>query len=196
MDLGARRLRTLNRSPEQFRVELTAVSALDRDAWFDALLGLEELPDDVALPAGSVPYLPAPVEVLRTLVERDVVASTDHFVDVGGGIGRAACAIHLLTGARVTVVELQPQLVAQGEALAQSLRLPIAFVCGDATLSTPRGTVYFLYCPFDVRHATRWLDAVPLEPGVRIATLDLALPAHPSLRREDFGSGLRVYHVA
>lgn len=182
-------------APAWFRNELTAVSLLDRDAWFDAILGIEQLPDDDALPSGCVPYLPATVEALRVLAERRLVTREDTFVDVGGGIGRAAIAAHLLTGATACLVELQPTLVEQARALIASLRLPISVVHGDALTATPAGTVYFLYCPFDASHLDRWLRHVDLTTGARIATLDVGLPDESRLSREDLGAGLRVYRV-
>src|SRR5262245_51666960 len=86
--------------PSLFRAALLDVPVGDRDAWVDLVLGLGELPGDgPALPPGGVPYLPCSVDVLLRVIDEAPVRSTDVFVDVGGGPGRAITFVHLLTGA-------------------------------------------------------------------------------------------------
>jgi SAM-dependent methyltransferase len=150
----------------------------------DRAFELDGLPaDGPALPGGCVPYLPCPVEALLRLAEHAPVRATDVFVDVGSGVGRAAALVHLLTGARVVGLEIQPQFVAAARTLATRLRLPdISFVEGDApdlASALAGGSVFFLYCPFSGDRLDRFLAR--LEPIGRTRTIhlccvDLPLP--------------------
>jgi hypothetical protein len=113
--------------PSAFRAALLGVPVGERDAWVDLVLGLDGLPiDGPALPAGGVPYLPCSVEVLLRMIDEAPVRSTDVFVDVGAGLGRAITLVHLLTGAGAIGLEIQPELV--HAALALSTRLGLSRV--------------------------------------------------------------------
>ena len=73
--------------PAQFRDELLNVPAIDRDAWVDVVLGLDELPaDGPELPTGCVPYLPCAVDVLVRIADLVPVCVDDVFVDIGSGV--------------------------------------------------------------------------------------------------------------
>jgi SAM-dependent methyltransferase len=163
---------------------LSSVPVAERDAWVDRVLGIDELADDgPALPRGCVPYLPCPVDVLLRVIDRAQVGPSDVFVDVGAGLGRAAAIVHLLTGAGVIGVEIQPQLVAAARALARRLQTPrVAFVEGDALELTRYlmvGTVFFFYCPFS---GTRFekvladLEAIARTRPLRVCCAALPLP--------------------
>jgi SAM-dependent methyltransferase len=173
------------RDPASLRAALAGVPPIARDAWVDAALGLDGLPEDgPALPSGCVPYIPCPVDALLRLVEHAPVTASDVFVDVGSGVGRAAALVHLLTGARAIGLEVQPQLVAAARDLATRLRLPgLSFVEGDAVKLAPAlasGSVFLLYCPFSGDRLAKLL--AHLEPlararTIRICCVDLPLPA-------------------
>ena len=166
------------------RAALADVPPLERDGWVDQALGLGAPPDDgPALPRGCVPYLPCPVDALLRLTEHAQVRASDVFVDVGAGAGRAAALVHLLTGASVVGLEVQPQLVAAARELAARLCLPrVSFVEGDApglTGALAAGSVFFLYCPFSGERLAQLLTN--LEPAarmrdIRVCCLDLPLP--------------------
>jgi hypothetical protein len=155
----------------------------------DAVLGLDELPDDGPdLPRECVPYLPCPVDALLRTVDKASVGPSDVFVDVGSGVGRAAATVHLLTGAAAIGLEIQRNLVCASRDLAA--RLPgcrMATIEGDASTTAgfvTVGTVFFLYCPFSGRRLLRLLAA--LEPiartrPLRICCVDVPLPTLPWL---------------
>lgn len=174
---------------QALRAALTGMPPLERDGWVDRTLGLGSPPDDgPALPPGGVPYLPSPVEAILRLTEHAPVSASDVFVDVGAGAGRAAVLVHLLTGASVVGVEIQPQLVASARALATRLALPgVTFLEGDAAgtaAAVAGGSVFFLYCPFSGERLAQLLAT--LEPtartrDLRVCCLDLPLPACPWL---------------
>ena len=117
--------------------------------------------------------------------------ASDVFVDVGSGPGRAAALVHLMTGARVIGLEIQPALVAAARDMTARLRLPdVAFVEGDApqlTAALSAGSVFLLYCPFSgERLAAAARDARDARPH-----------AHdPRLLRRPPAAALRLAHAA
>lgn len=176
--------------PPSFRAALEHVPAAERDAWLDRVLGLGELPDDAPdlLPRGCVPYLPSPVDAVLQIVERIPLGATDVFVDVGSGVGRVGALVHLLTGAAVINLEIQPALVARARDLTARLRLGrVSCVEGDAAklarfLTT--GTVFFLYCPFSgerLANLVSDLEAIARARTIHVCCLDVPLPSRPWL---------------
>ena len=179
-------------TPALFRAALTGIPPLARDAWVDGVLGLggpDGLADDgPALPSGCVPYLPCPVDALLRLTEGASVCASDVFVDIGSGVGRAGAIVHLLTGATVLGVEVQPALVAVARELAARLRLSaLSFVEGDAgqlAIVGTAGSVFFLYCPFSGDRLVRLLASlasIARERPLRVCCVDLPLPPCPWL---------------
>jgi len=174
------------------RAALAYVAPRERDGWVDRALGLGAPPDDgPALPTGGVPYLPSPVDALLRLTEHAPVRASDVFVDVGAGAGRAAALIHLLTGASVVGLEVQPALVTAARELAARLGLPrVSFVEGDAprlTAALATGSVFFLYCPFSGERLAQLLanlEVVARTREIRVCCLDLPLPSCRWLKAE------------
>jgi len=188
--------------PSSFRTALLAVPPSDRDVWCDRVLGLDGIPDDgPELPRGGVPYLPCPVDALLRVVEHAGVAAPDVFVDVGAGIGRATALVHLLTGARAIGLEIQPGLVTAAHELFERMELTTTctMVEGDAPElgdAIVAGTVFFLYCPFGGARLGRMLDAleaVARRRTIRVACVDLPLPACPWLTPTSRADDLTVY---
>lgn len=150
-------------SPAAFRNAFLAVAPDQRDAWFDRLLGLDEVPEDGPhLPRGCVPYLPCSVNVLFCAIEQAGVGPEDVFVDVGSGIGRAALFTRLASGASAVGIEVQPELAeAQRELCARLAVTRCSVIIGDAPLvcgAVAQGTVFFLYCPFSGSRLEAVLD--------------------------------------
>ncbi len=178
--------------PASFRAALLGVPPAKRDAWLDRVLGLGELPDDEpVLPAGCVPYLPCAVDALLRVVEQASVRASDVFVDVGSGVGRAGALVHLLTGASVIGLEIQPRLVAAARDLAARLRLSsVATVEGDATKLAPFmtvGSIFFLYCPFSGDRLAKLvadLESIAHSRTIRICCVDVPMPSYPWLAPE------------
>lgn len=188
-----------------FRAALESVPPLDRDAWLDAVLGIDGVPDDgPELPRGCVPYMPCPVDALLQTASLADIGPGDVFVDVGSGLGRAALAMHLLTGASAMGVEVQPALAAASRALAGRLGVTSSLTIeeGDvAHLTAPlqSGSVFFLYCPFGAQRLLGLLHA--LEPlgrsrPLRICTVDLPLPPLPWLAPPESAGSVLVCRSA
>jgi hypothetical protein len=188
--------------PSAFRAALLGVPAGERDAWVDLVLGLDDLPPDgLALPAGCVPYLPCSVEILLRMVDEAPIRSTDVFVDVGAGPGRAMVLVHLLTGAGAVGLEVQPELVRASHGLMARLGLSrVRCIEGDAATVAAFmvvGSVFFFYCPFSGARLAKVLD--DLEPiartrQLRLCCVCLPLPPRPWLTREPGPDGeLEIY---
>jgi hypothetical protein len=203
---AAERARSLlargSHDPAELRRALLAVAPAARDAWLDAVLGLGEIPDDGPdLPRDGVPYLPCPVDALLRVVDEARVEAADVFVDVGGGVGRAAAFVHLVTGARAVAIEIQRGLASAAREL--SARFPaarLAVLEGDAGAlvgGVPDGTVFFLYCPFSGARLARVLDEIePLARArpLRVCCVDVPLPLRPWLRLDPPGRGGVAIH--
>ncbi len=175
--------------PAVFRAYLTSVPPDERDAWVDLVFGLDSLPDDgPELPRGCVSYLPCSVDALLRVLDHARVQPSDVFVDVGAGVGRSAALVHLLTGAAVIGLEIQPELVRASRDLAKRLNVrrfsPIegdaAQLAGFLTI----GSVFFFYCPFSGERLERILDdleAIARTREIRVCCVDLPLPPRPWL---------------
>jgi len=184
------------------RAALLRVPPAARDAWLDLVFEVDGLPDDgPELPRGCVPYLPCAVEVLLRTVQAAQIDADDVFVDVGSGTGRAAAAVHLLTGAEAIGLEVQPALVESARALAARLNVErVTTILGDAaelTGSMRAGSVFFFYCPFSGERLARVfaeLEAIARQRPIRVCAVDLPLPQVPWLELAAPPSGdLAVY---
>jgi SAM-dependent methyltransferase len=190
--------------PATFRSTLLGVPAGARDAWLDLVLGFDEVHDDGPdLPPGGVPYLPCPVDVLLRVVDEAQVRSSDVFVDVGSGPGRAATLVHLLTGAGAIGLEVQPHLVAAARDIASQLRLTrVPSVEGDAAILTAFmtvGSVFFLNDPFSGVRLAKVLDdlqSLARTRPLRICCVNLPLPPRSWLTLESNSSDdLTIYRT-
>lgn len=166
---GAEQLRALLSrgpvAPATFRAALLSVPASERDAWLDVAFGLQEVSGDgPQLPANCTPYLPCPVDAVLRAVEHAELCSSDVFVDVGSGVGRAALLAQLCTGASAVGLEIQPQLADASRALARRLNVPrFSALEGDAPQlieTMAEGSVFFLYCPFGGARLERTLEGI------------------------------------
>ena len=124
----------------------------DRDAAIERLLGIARAPTALGGAPGEdrMPYMPSAIgQIVRAVLD---VPITEHdvFVDLGAGLGKAAMAVHLLTGAQARGVELQAVLVSEASAQARELGLDaVSFAQGDALdADLDDATVVFLYLPF------------------------------------------------
>ena len=187
--------------PEAFRAALLRVPVTSRDAWLDAVFELDGIPDDgPELPRGCVPYVPCSVDVLLRMVQHARIEPTDVVVDVGAGPGRAAAAVHLMTGASVIALEIQPALVTASRELAARLNVErLSAIEGDAAELTGRiqiGSVFFLYCPFSGARLERVLtdlEAIARTRAIRVCCVDLPLPPVPWLELAAEAEDLAIY---
>lgn len=167
---------------------LDSLPLQDRDAFVDAVLGLEDAPPDGEdLPRQGVPYLPCGVDEILTVVKEAPLTARDTFVDVGSGLGRVAMLAHLLTGARATGVEIQAGLVDAARARAAVLHLSeVSFLHADASAVSVDGSVFFLYAPANgamLRRIVDRLEALARARPVVVACVGLEIHDAPALVR-------------
>lgn len=178
---------------------LLSVPARERDGFVDALLGTEAAPDDAPdLPRGAVPYLPARVDDVLVAVEELPLGPEDEFVDLGAGVGRVVLLAHLLSGARCSGVEIQPQLVLDARAAARRLGLDeTMFVQGDASALEIEASVLFMYAPFNgemLRRALARIEAASRLRPLVVCAVDLALDDVPWLSATPSSSPSVVFY--
>lgn len=166
--------------------EILAIPFGDRDAWIDELIGFDALPADAPLPRGSVPYLPASVEEILTMVREVPVSADDVLVDLGSGVGRVLILAHLMTGARAVGIEIQEHLVAEARARCKALCIRgVTFDHANAAEIDLDGGVFFLYAPFNGEMLTavlRQLQAVAQRRPIIVAAVGVELEGVPWLR--------------
>jgi SAM-dependent methyltransferase len=122
------------------------------------------------------------VSALLRVPELAVLDANTTFVDIGCGVGRAAILMNLLTGATAVGVEIQPHLVAIGNAVTQRLALSrVNLKHGDACDGEllPEGDVYFMYCPFDaarVKQVLALLERRARRRTIAVVCLQVNIP--------------------
>ncbi len=169
---------------------LLAVPHADRNVWVDELLGLPEAPPDVPdLPQGSVPYLPAGVDEILTMVLQAPLRADDELVDLGSGMGRVAILAHLLTGARASGVEIQAPLVDRARSCCDGLGVSdVSFRRADAAETELDGSTFFLYAPFNgdtLTRVVRRLERVARRRPIAVCAVGLEFPSERWLRPRD-----------
>jgi hypothetical protein len=178
---------------------LLAVPCNERDVWVNELLALPEPPPDIPdLPPGAVPYLPAGVEEILTLVREAPLRPDDELVDLGSGMGRVAILASLLSGARAHGVEIQRPLVDCARRCSDGLGLEgISFRHANAADAELDGSIFFLYAPFNGETMTRVLrrlERVARRRPMAICAVDLEFPGEAWLRpRESSCRSIALY---
>ena len=153
-----------------------------RDRALEELLGIARPVSELGGAPGAdrMPYMPSAIAPIVRAVLDVPITRDDVFVDLGAGLGKAAMAVHLLTGARARGVELQPALVLEANARARELALEgVTFVQSDALeADLDDATVVFLYLPFTgdvLAGVLRRLEAVARRRQLVICSLGLEL---------------------
>lgn len=186
---GRERIRRGGLRGEELLAWLAAVPPHQRERAVEQLLGIEESPlAPTPLGAELIGYTPSGVGSIVRAVFEVPVRGGDVFVDLGAGLGKAAMIAHLLSGARVRGIELQPDLVARARAQAHQLGLVnVTFVAADARVAAlDDGDVFFLYLPFTggvLRAVLQRLHAVAARRDVVVCALGFDLPQTDWLTR-------------
>jgi SAM-dependent methyltransferase len=128
-----------------------------------------------ALMPGMVSFHKTPVRVVFELIRLAEMGSEDVFFDIGSGLGQVVLLVNLITGARCMGIEYEPAYCAYASAIASRLRLAdtefINADAGDGDYS--KGTVFFLYTPFEGRllqDMLRLLEKESRQRALRIFT--------------------------
>ena len=121
------------------------------DALVQGLISTEAAP--AVIPprhTDMIAYEPTPARVVLDLVDQIQLTADDRFYDLGAGLGHVAILVHLLTGARVTGVEVEAVYCLHAQRCAAALGLSdVHFLNLDARDATYEdGTVFFMFTPF------------------------------------------------
>ena len=149
---------------------LAARPVAERDRAVEELFGMAGMPETGIPGPELIGYVPSGIApIVRAVLDVPITAD-DTLVVLGAGLGKVLLAVHLLTGARVRGIEIQPALVAR----AREATLPVDIVLGDArTADISDATVVYLYAPFTgsvlAAVAARLTD-------VRVCALGIDLP--------------------
>jgi hypothetical protein len=146
------------------------------DTFVNGLFSDQPLPAETkALMPDMVSFHKTPVRVVMELIRLAEMGSDDVFFDIGSGLGQVVLLVNLITGARARGIEYEPAYCAYAGAIASRLRLTnTVFVNADARDSDySKGTVFFLYTPFEGRllqDVLRLLEKESRQRAIRIFT--------------------------
>ena len=124
------------------------------DTFVNGLFSDRPLPTETKpLMAEMVSFHKTPVRVVIELIRLAELDSDDVFVDIGSGLGQVVLLVNLISGARARGIEYDPAFCAYASAIASRLRLTdTEFINADAREADySKGTVFFLYTPFEGR---------------------------------------------
>lgn len=96
-------------------------------------------------------YQKTPTRIIFELAELAVLRRDDVFFDLGSGLGQVPILVNLISGTPTKGVEYEPAYCNYANTCASQLNLSkVEFINTDARLADySRGTVFFLYTPFE-----------------------------------------------
>lgn len=130
---------------------IASLPAEQRERAVDEHLGISQTTPPSTPPGEHlVGYHASGIEAILEVVAQVPIEADDVVIDLGSGLGRVALLVHLLTGATVRGIELQPDLVARATSAATSCGATgVRFEHADARAADLHGgSVYFMYLPF------------------------------------------------
>lgn len=153
---------------------------------YNTLSSLGIGPDDPLTVAQLTPfdqYHYDGTDAVDLALDQLAVGPASHVLDIGSGIGGPARYIAATTGARVTALELQPDLDAVARDLTGRCALgeQVTHLCGDILDGTPRG-------PFDGIISMLCMLHIPDKPRLFAACRAALKPGH-AMYIEDFALG-------
>jgi SAM-dependent methyltransferase len=146
------------------------------DTFVNGLFSDRPLPAETkALMPDMVSFHKTPVRVVIELIRLAELGSDDVFFDIGSGLGQVVLLVKLITGASSRGIEYEPAYCAYASAMASRLRLAdTEFINADARDGDySKGTVFFLYTPFEGRllqDMLRLLRTASRDRAIRIFT--------------------------
>jgi predicted O-methyltransferase YrrM len=123
----------------------------------------------------DVPYVPTPNEVVDRMLQLANVTGDDTLYDLGSGDGRIVITAAQRYGTRGTGIDINPELVQQSQANAQSANVAdrVEFVQQDLfQTDLSNATVVTLYLLPDINLKLRPKLLRELKPGTRIVSHD------------------------
>ena len=159
------------------------------DTFVNGLFSDRPLPAETkALMPGMVSFHKTPVRIVFELIRLAEIGSDDVFFDIGSGLGQVVLLVNLLTGARAMGIEYEPAYCAYSVALASRLRLTdTEFINSDAREGDySKGTVFFLYTPFEGGMLQDLLRLLQKESEVRVIRIFTYGPCSEKVAAENW----------
>jgi hypothetical protein len=152
------------------------------DALVSEVFSFDEPAAEIAeLDPEMVFYQPTPARHIFDFIERAAIGPDDVLIDLGSGLGHVPMLVSIYTGAQAIGIEREPVYVEGADHSARALNLDrVTFIAQDAReADLSRGTVFYLYTPFNGTILRRVLDLLKREAArrpIRIGTLGPCTP--------------------
>jgi len=159
------------------------------DIFINGLLSFHDIPDTTKdLEPEMVFYQKTPARIIFGLVDKFSLTKEDVFFDLGSGLGQVTILVNLLTGATTKGVEFEPAFCEYATACAEQLNLSnVAFVNDDArNADYSKGTVFFMYTPFNGEMLQEVLEALQQEAQKREIRIFTYGPCTSHLASQDW----------
>lgn len=173
------------------------------DLFINGLLSTAPLPEATTdREPEMVFYQQTPARIIVKLTELAQLTPWDVFFDIGSGLGQVGILVNLLSGATTIGIEYEPAYCSYATACSSQLNLPnVQFINADA-LDTDysRGTVFFMYTPFEGSMMNGMLETLRLESQKRFIRIFTYGPCSHQVAGQDWlecvnGEGGDVYKL-
>ncbi len=144
------------------------------DDFINRLLCPLPLPDEtLTREPEMVFYQQTPFRIILEMTRISNLTSEDVFFDIGSGLGHVPILVNLIAEARANGVEYEPAYCQYARSCAKQLNLgEVKFINSDARHEDySRGTVFFMYTPFDGYMLQDMLDVLLKESLTRAITI-------------------------
>ncbi|TWI97521.1 histone methylation protein DOT1 [Mucilaginibacter frigoritolerans] len=124
------------------------------DAFVNGLLAYKEIPEPTLDRASEmVFYQQTPARIIFELTQLAQLTPDDIFFDIGSGVGQVGILVNLISKATTYGIEYEPAYCNYAIACASQLNLAnVNFINSDALKGDySKGTVFFMYTPFEGR---------------------------------------------
>jgi SAM-dependent methyltransferase len=159
------------------------------DVFLNGLLADRPIPEPtIARAPEMVFYQKTPVRIIFELTRLAELKPGDLFFDIGSGLGQVCILVNLISGAATRGIEFEPAYCHYAKTTASQLNLPnVDFLSKDARdADYARGTVFFLYTPFEGRMLQDMLDILQKEAQKRAISIFAYGPCSPHVARQDW----------
>jgi hypothetical protein len=159
------------------------------DVFLNGLLADRPIPEaTTAREPEMVFYQKTPARIIFELARLAELKPGDLLFDIGSGLGQVCILVNLISGAATRGIEYEPAYCHYAETSASQLNLSdVEFINKDARNGDyARGTVFFLYTPFEGRMLQDMLDILRKESQKRTITLFTYGPCSAHIARQDW----------
>lgn len=141
------------------------------DTFLNGLLSDQPVPEaSLTRMPGMLFYQKTPARIIFELAERAALQLDDIFFDLGSGLGQVVILVHLLTDAAARGVEYEPAYWRYAQGCITGLKLSnVECFNKDARSGDySRGTVFFMYTPFEGSMLEEMLAILRKEAAKRV----------------------------